>query len=249
MGTSEGAWALDNERPARTVDVPAFWIDTVPVTTAAFARFIDGGGYNDGRWWTPEGWRYCREGRLRAPLFWFRVGDRWLRRRFGRTEPVPPDEPVVHVCWYEADAYARWAGRRLPTEAEWEKAASWDPATRAKRRYPWGDRRPSRRVANLAVERYGPMPVGSFPDGASAYGIEQLAGDAYEWTSSPFDGYPGFTAFPYAEYSEVFFGGDYRVLRGSSWAIGPALARTTYRNWDHPYRRQIFAGVRVAYDL
>jgi len=166
----------------------------------------------------------------------------WSRLRFGSLEPLDPREPVQHVTYFEAEAFARWAGGRLPTETEWEKAASWDPATPTKRRYPWGDIPPTTRRVNLVGRRFGPAPVGSYPAGASALGVEQFAGDAYEWTSSPFDPYPGFTAFPY---NEVFFGGDYRALRGSSWAIEPMMARTTYRNWDHPYRRQIFARLRV----
>lgn len=128
MGTSTEPWALDNERPAHRREVAPFWIDTTPVTNGAYQRFIDDGGYQDERWWAPAGWDHIRRHSIQAPLFWSRDGRQWLRRRFGVTEVVPSDEPVVHVSWYEADAYARWAGRRLPTEAEWEKAARHDPA-------------------------------------------------------------------------------------------------------------------------
>lgn len=248
MGTSTDPWAYDNERPAHDVDLPGFWIDTVPVTNEAFTAFVADGGYHDPRWWSSRGWEWrCSSGK-RTPAFWVRDGDRWWRRRFGRLEPLPVDEPVQHVCWFEADAYARWAGRRLPTEAEWEKAASWDPATRTKRRYPWGDAAPGPEHANLGQSRFSPAPAGSYPAGASPAGARQMLGDVWEWTSSTFTGHPGFCTFPYAEYSEVFFGGDYKVLRGGSWATDPLACRTTFRNWDHPIRRQIFAGFRTARD-
>jgi iron(II)-dependent oxidoreductase len=156
MGTSTEPWALDNERPHHLVDVPAFRLDTVPVTNAAYQEFIAAGGYRDAQWWQPEGWRHVQEAGLTAPLFWHREDDRWLRRRFGVTEPVPADEPVLHVSWYEADAYARWAGRRLPTEAEWEKAARHDPATGNSRRYPWGDAEPGPEHANLGQRHRSP---------------------------------------------------------------------------------------------
>jgi iron(II)-dependent oxidoreductase len=246
MGTSIEPWALDNERPAHDVAVEPFWIDTVPVTNADYLRFIESRGYEDPRWWSPEGWAYREQAGLEAPLFWQRDGDGWLRRRFGVVEPVPDDEPVQHVCWYEAEAYARWAGRRLPTEAEWEKAARFDPATGRSRRYPWGDDDPSPARANLGGGALRPAPAGSYPEGASALGVRQLIGDVWEWTSSDFRPYPGFRAFPYREYSEVFFGTDYKVLRGGSWAADAVACRGTFRNWDYPIRRQIFAGFRTA---
>ena len=257
MGTSTDPWALDNERPAHSVHVPAFYLDTTPVTNEAYQAFIADGGYTDPRWWTEEGWRHRTEAGLEAPLFWTRdgsasasssVGGGWLRRRFGVVEPVPADEPVVHVSWYEADAYARWAGRRLPTEAEWEKAARHDPAADRSRRYPWGDADPAPEHANLGQRHLQPAPAGSYPAGQSAYGARQLVGDVWEWTSSDFAPYPGFTAFPYKEYSEVFFGPDYKVLRGGAFGVDPVVCRGTFRNWDYPIRRQIFSGFRTARD-
>jgi iron(II)-dependent oxidoreductase len=248
MGTSTEPWALDNERLAHTVHVDAFFLDTVPVTNGAYQRFIAAGGYDNPKYWSEAGWSYRTEANLRAPRFWARDGDRWLRTRFGTVEPVPADEPVVHVCFYEAEAYANWAGKRLPTEAEWEKAARHDPATDRSRRYPWGDEDPRPEHANLGQRHLSPAPVGAYPAGAAPNGAQQLVGDVWEWTSSDFHGYPGFTVFPYPEYSKVFFGSDYKVLRGGSFGTDAAACRGTFRNWDYPIRRQIFAGFRCARD-
>jgi iron(II)-dependent oxidoreductase len=248
MGTSDEPWALDNEKPAHTVDVAAFFLDTVPVTNAAYLEFIADGGYDEPRWWTRAGWEHRQRAGLGAPLYWHRDGTQWMRTRFGVTEPVPPAEPVLHVCWYEADAYARWAGRRLPTEAEWEKAARFDPVTGVSRRYPWGDEAPDASRANLGQRHLQPAPAGSYPAGAAPCGARQLIGDVWEWTSSDFLSYPGFSAWPYREYSEVFFGADYKVLRGGAFAVNPVVCRGTFRNWDYPIRRQIFAGFRTARD-
>ena len=247
MGTDDEPWAYDNERAAHEVELGAFWLDTVPVTNAAFAEFVDAGGYEDSRFWHPSGWAFRTSEDVRHPGYWRREGGGWSRRRFGHRESVPADEPVQHVCWYEADAFARWAGKRLPTEAEWEKAAAWRPETR-QARYPWGDAAPGPDEANLAGPRFAPAPVGAFPAGASAVRAEQLLGDVWEWTASDFRPYDGFEAFPYAEYSEVFFGDEYKVLRGGSWATHPLAVRSTFRNWDFPIRRQLFAGFRCARD-
>ena len=247
MGTSTEPWALDNERPAHLIHVPPFYLDTAPVTNAAYAAFIADGGYLDERLWSPAGWAHRQKAGLTAPLFWQQGGaGQWLRRRFSITEPVPPAEPVMHVCWYEADAYARWAGRRLPTEAEWEKAARYDPITGRSRRYPWGDADPTPGLANLGQQHLQPAPAGSYPDGAAPSGARQLIGDVWEWTASDFLPYPGFVAYPYKEYSEVFFGPDYKVLRGGAFSADPVVCRGTFRNWDYPIRRQIFAGFRTA---
>jgi gamma-glutamyl hercynylcysteine S-oxide synthase len=246
MGTTSDAWAYDNERPAHVVETGAYWIDTTPVPNRAYLAFMEAGGYDDSRLWSEAGWAWRCESGKRMPGSWFRDHGQWLRRRFGHVEPVPMDEPVQHVSWYEADAYARWAGKRLPTEAEWEKAASWDPALGRARRYPWGDDPPSPEHAGLGQRHFRPAPVGSYAEGASAYGVRQLLGDVWEWTDSDFLPYPGFRSFPYREYSEVFFGSEYKVLRGGSWATDPIACRCTFRNWDFPIRRQLFAGFRLA---
>ncbi|WIM94656.1 ergothioneine biosynthesis protein EgtB [Actinoplanes oblitus] len=246
MGTDTDPWALDNERPAHVVDVPAFLIDAAPVTNGAYLEFIDAGGYDDPHWWSERGWAHRQNAGLTAPMHWVE-GE--AVRQFGRTVPLAKDAPVVHVSYFEAEAYATWAGKRLPTEAEWEKAARWDPATGRSRRFPWGDDPPGAEHANLGQRHLAPAPVGAYPAGASPLGVHQLIGDVWEWTSSGFHGYPGFRVFPYAEYSEVFFGGDYQVLRGGSFGTDPAACRGTFRNWDHPIRRQIFSGFRCARDL
>jgi iron(II)-dependent oxidoreductase len=248
MGTDTIAWAYDNERGAHTVDLPSFWIDAAPVTNAHYLRFVEDGGYHDARHWTPEGWKWRTRAGAEHPEFWRRDGEgSWSVLRFGAPRPLNLEQPVQHVSWFEADAFARWAGKRLPTEAEWEKAASWEPAG-AKRIYPWGDDEPSERTANLGQRHYEPAAAGAYPDGVSPWGCHQMLGDVWEWTSSDFLPYPGFASFPYVEYSEVFFGSSYKVLRGGSWATHPAAIRTTFRNWDYPIRRQIFAGFRCARD-
>ncbi len=249
MGTSTEPWALDNERPAHRVHVDAFALDTTPVTNGMFKEFLDSGGYDRPRFWSEEGWSHRRRAGLRAPLFWEFGGSRWLRRRFGYLEPVPDEEPVMHVSFHEAQAYATWAGKRLPTEAEWEKAARHDPATGRSRRYPWGDASPAPHVANLGQRHLQPAPAGAYPQGEAPCGARQLIGDVWEWTSSDFAAYPGFVAFPYREYSEVFFGSGHKVLRGGSFGTDAVACRGTFRNWDYPVRRQIFAGFRCARTL
>ena len=255
MGTDDRHWAYDNERPAHDVEVSAFYIGRAPVTNREFHAFIADGGYRRSELWSERGWAWVQRAECQAPAHWRRVangaadvgGDTLREYRalvFGRLEPLHPDSVVMHVSWYEADAFARWAGGRLPTEAEWEKAAAWDPSKESSRLYPWGDEAwdPSR--ANLDQRHLEPGPGTRFSAGQSAYGCLQLLGDVWEWTSSWFAGYPGFVSFPYDEYSKVFFGEQYRVLRGGSFATRAIACRNTFRNWDLPERRQIFAGFR-----
>src|SRR5215211_3586913 len=251
MGTDDRAWALDNERSAHEVEVPGLYLDTTPVTNHAYLEFVEDGGYERRELWDPEGWAWIREEGISAPKHWYqREPHSWWTQRFGFDEPVSMEAPVVHVSWYEADAYARWADKRLPTEAEWEKAASWDPETETKRLYPWGDELPApgEARANLDQLAFGPAEVGAYPAGASAYGALGMIGDVWEWTASEFSAYPGFESFPYLEYSEIFFDDGYKVLRGGSWATRPGAIRNTFRNWDFPIRRQLFVGFRCACD-
>ena len=237
--------SLDNERPAHVVDVPEFRIGRVPVTNGEWRAFIADGGYRRRELWSARGWEHRQRAGLEAPQFW---NSDDTRTRFGHVEDTPADEPVQHVTYFEAEAYAAWAGARLPTEVEWEKACAWDPQTQARRRFPWGSAEPTGALANLGGAALRPAPVGAYPAGASACGVEQMLGDVWEWTSSPLRPWPGFTPMIYERYSQPFFDGDYRVLRGGSWAVAPEILRPSFRNWDHPIRRQIFSGVRLAWD-
>ena len=258
MGTEDRSRAYDNERPAHDAHVAAFEIDRYPVTNGRWAEFIEDDGYDREDLWSAGGRQWLRDSRCRCPQGWREQDGGRRMQRFGHIVDLDLCEPVQHVCYWEAEAFARWSGGRLPTEREWEKAACWGPGADESRTYPWGEDGP--RSAGLLAAASGepaagtanlvdgcPPTVGRHPHLASRYGVEDMLGGVYEWTSSPFAGYPQFAAFPYREYSEVFFGDKYRVLRGASWAAHPMLWRSTYRNWDLPERRQIFAGVRVAY--
>jgi gamma-glutamyl hercynylcysteine S-oxide synthase len=231
MGNGGAGFAYDNERPRHVLDLPAFEIDRLPVTNGDYQAFADDGGYTRPELWSPGGWAWRRQSGAERPLFWTADG---RERHFDRVAPIDRNMPVMHVSWFEADAYARWAGKRLPTEAEWEKAAA---GTRAE---------PG--TCNVDVLAYGPHPAGAYPRSASTHGVVGLIGDAWEWTAGELRGYPGFRPFPYREYSEMFFGEGHKVLRGGSWATRPSVARNTFRNWDFPQRRQIFSGFRCARD-
>ncbi len=251
MGTDERLWAYDNERPAHRVDLPDFHIDCCPVTNGQYLAFMEGGGYTRREHWSELGWSWRQATDARSPAHWRATSagnaastTGWDAVVFGRQLPLHPDCPVVHVSWYEAEAYARWRGCRLPSEAEWEKAAAWDPGQGRSRRHPWGDEAWEPGRANLDQRHLEPTPARASWAGRSAYGCLQMLGDVWEWTDSWFDGYPGFQSFPYKEYSEIFFGRQFRVLRGGSFATRSTVARATTRNWDLPERRQIFAGFR-----
>ncbi|MBJ7332292.1 MAG: ergothioneine biosynthesis protein EgtB, partial [Solirubrobacteraceae bacterium] len=224
MGAVSG-FAYDNERPAHDVELPAFRIDRGLVTAGAWREFMADGGYARRSLWTAGGWAWRTEHAVTKPLFWEQEG---MTRSFDRVATLPDDLPVLHISAHEADAFARWRGARLPTEAEWERAAALHPTDEPV----------------LGGATFGPAPLGD-GDGDDVRG---LTGNAWEWTSSEFTGYAGFSAFPYPEYSEVFFDRGYRALRGGSWATAASVARPTFRNWDRPERRQIFAGLRCAED-
>lgn len=248
VGTNDRSAAYDNERPAHPIEVAPFRIDVHPVTNGEYGRFVDDDGYDRRDAWSRSGWAWKEQSDLRAPMYWTEDAQGGSERFMDRTVLLATDSPVCHICYWEADAFARWAGKRLPTEVEWEAAASWDPVAGAKRAYPWGDDAPTTADANLDALLFETTAVGSYPAGVSPIGCWDMIGNVWEWTSTDFRGYAGYETFPYPEYSEAFFGNEYKVLRGGSWATRYGAIRNTFRNWDYPIRRQIFSGVRCAHD-
>jgi iron(II)-dependent oxidoreductase len=244
-------FVFDNEKWAHAVHVSPFRIARAPITNAEFAAFVEDGGYQRRDWWSYQGWVWKTKTDAHHPLYWTRDGQGWLRRDFDTLVPLREHAPVVHVTWYEAEAYCHWAGRRLPTEAEWEMAASAEPThdqsaiTARKRRYPWGDEPPSPERANLDSRFLGCIDVGAFPAGDSAFGCRQMLGNAWEWTACPFYPFPGYLVdYPYREYSAPWFG--YRqVLKGGAWATRSRLVGNTYRNFFPPARNDVLAGFRT----
>lgn len=244
VGHAGGGYAYDIEMPAHEVLLADYEIDVFPVTCGQYAEFVDGGGYADYRHWLSDGWDAVREGGWEAPMYWERDGGSWAVNDLAGRRPIVADEPVRCVSYYEADAYCRWAGRRLPTEFEWEVAARHDAGGRASA-FPWGDAPPDASRANLLESRaWRPARVGSYPAGASPCGCEQMVGDVWEWTSSEFAPYPGFES-GFDEYNDKWFGGQ-KVLRGGSSATPAASIRATYRNFFRPHERWMFAGFRCA---
>ncbi|PYK08502.1 MAG: ergothioneine biosynthesis protein EgtB, partial [Verrucomicrobia bacterium] len=240
--TSKQGFAFDNEQLAHEVEIAPFAIAKTAVTNGEFKTFVEEGGYKKRKLWTAEGWRWRTAASANCPVYWRRKGnDRWSRRNFDEWVELDERLPVIHVNWHEANAYCRWANRRLPTEAEWEMAASGEPTTNShgvaerKRRYPWGDDNPKLERANLDWRALGCIPVDALPAGDSAFGCRQMIGNVWEWTASNFKPYPGFIAGPYKEYSEPWFG-DHKVLR---------LVHNTYRNFYTPDRRDVWAGFRT----
>jgi ergothioneine biosynthesis protein EgtB len=241
LGATPGDdFVFDNEKWAHEVRLRPFRMSRTAVTHSQYVEFVEAGGYSRREWWSDEGWAWrSREG-LAAPKYWIKQDGAWARRRFDRVAGLRPDEPVVHVSWHEALAYCRYANRRLPTEAEWEYAASWGAG--GKRPYPWGAQAPDPDHANL--EHAGLAGVGNFPAGDAASGCRQMIGNVWEWTASTFSPYPGFVVDPYREYSEPWFG-THKVLRGGSFATTRRLIRNTWRNFYTPERYDVFAGFRT----
>lgn len=248
LGTDDRSVAYDNERPAHQVEVQPFSIDVFPVTNADYLEFMREGGYARRELWSEAGLAWLAEAGAESPKYWTRDGDGWCVRVMDDVGRPESDRPVCHVCYHEAEAFARFAGKRLPSEVEWETAAGWDGAAGRARTFPWGDEPATPDRANVDQLSFAPAPVGSYAENWSSLGCYGMVGDVWEWTSTDFGPYPGYRTFPYPEYSDVFFGPDYKVLKGGSWATRPAAVRNSFRNWDYPIRRQIFSGFRLARD-
>jgi iron(II)-dependent oxidoreductase len=234
-------FVFDNEKWEHPVRVRPFRIARAPVTQAEFAAFVEEQGYRRREFWSPEGWRWRERSGAEHPVYWRREGGRWYRRDFDRWVPLEPHRPVIHVNAYEAEAYCAWAGRRLPTEAEWELAAC---GYEGKPRFPWGDATPDSGRANLDMNFGGCADVAAHAAGDSPFGCRQMIGNVWEWTASVFAPYPGFEPDPYKEYSQPWFH-THRVLRGGAWATRARLIRTTWRNFYMPDRRDVWAGFRT----
>ncbi len=235
-------FVFDNEKWTHPVMVAPFRMSRTQVSNAEFLRFVEAQGYRKRELWSDAGWRWLQQMRRSAPMYWRYADGVWQTRRFDRWIALALEEPVLHVSWYEADAYCRFAGRRLPSEAEWEYAALWDPAAGRKRRFPWGDEPWMAERANL--EQATPARVQDYPSGDSALGVRQMIGNVWEWTVSSFLPYPGYLRDPYKEYSEPWFA-THKVLRGGSFATPRRVARATFRNFYTPDRADMFVGFRT----
>ena len=234
----------DNECPARSVDVPSFAIERHDVSNERFLEFVQAGGYRDARWWTTDDWQWLQTERLAHPLFWERTGEAWFWRGMFGLVPLPASWPV-YVSLAEASAFARWRGARLPTEGEFQRAAFGSPE--GERQYPWGGGAPTPCQGVFDFASWDPEPAGSHPDGASAWGVEDLVGNGWEWTSTAFAPFPGFRATAsYPEYSADFFDGEHVVLKGASPATARELLRPTFRNWFRRRYPYVYATFRCA---
>lgn len=243
-------FVLDNEQWEHPREVSAFAISKTAVTQAQFAEFVDAGGYQREDLWTPEGWDWRESVQAQHPVYWRQTAAGWQRRRFDRWVDLEDDLPVMHVNWFEAKAFCRFTGRRLPTELEWEVAASAEPESgsrllaRRKRLFPWGDQPAEPGRSNLDFDHCGPVSVFAFPESDSAFGCRQMLGNVWEWCEDTFGPYPGFEPGPYREYSRSLFGST-KVLRGGGWATTSRMIRNTWRNYLGPERSDIFAGFRT----
>lgn len=248
LGFSGSEFCYDNEVPEHKTYLNSYEIDNYPVTNKQFMAFIDDGGYEDYRFWLSDGWDIVTEKKWNSPLYWQKMDGYWYKKDFGGLNRISPDEPVTNVSYYEADAYSKWAGKRLPTEEEWEKAASWNEDLKKKTLYPWGDELPSDINANLLESwNWAPSQIGSYPQGKSYYGCQQMLGDVWEWTSSEYVLYPGFRS-KFSEYTDKW-AINQKVLRGGSFATPRSQIRNSYRNYFKPHERIPFSGFRCVRDL
>ncbi len=253
MGASGSHFSYDNEKPAHLVFVPRFFMDRFKTSNQEYLEFIQAGGYRHRDYWTEEGWQWIQFNQVTSPDYWrYDPHEGWLRKSFGgKIMPLKLSEPVSHVSWHEAVAYARFRGKRLLTEEEWERAASLSNKGYETRIYPWGNTEPGLKEALLNLNGLsaseGPLaPVWAYQERDNLLGVRQLIGNVWEWTSSPFKPYPGFKAYPYAEYSKIFMGDEFKILKGGSWATSPWTTRNTFRNFYLPHHRNVIAGIRLA---
>jgi ergothioneine biosynthesis protein EgtB len=249
LGCAGGAFAFDNEKPQHQVYLNDFALDKAPVSNGDFLAFIQDGGYKNFRWWFSEGWESVNREHWLAPLYWEIIDGQWLIRDFDGLRPVAErlNEPVCHVSFFEASAYAKWLGKRLPTEAEWEKAACYN-SDGERQLFPWGNDAPQTTQANLFENgMWSTSTIGAYPDGVNAYGCQQLIGDVWEWTTSDYVPYPGFKS-EFDEYNDKWFVNQ-KVLRGGSFATPQVHIRSTYRNFFHTHERWMTSGFRCAKDI
>jgi ergothioneine biosynthesis protein EgtB len=250
LGYEGDEFAWDNEKPAHQVFLQDFAIDRAPVTNAEYLEFMRDGGYQNFRWWFSEGWEAVNREQWRAPLYWELHDGEWMIRDFSGLHSAAgkKDEPVCHASYFEASAFAKWAGKRLPTEAEWEHAACYDARRKVKHAFPWGETDPDSGNTNFFENGYWSVaPIGAFPEGANAYGCQQMIGDVWEWTTSDYVPYPGFKS-EFDEYNDKWFVNQ-KVLRGGSFATPQLHIRATYRNFFHAHERWMTSGFRCAKDL
>ena len=247
---SDDGFVFDNEKWAHPVDVDAFSIARTAVSYGDFLQFVEAGGYLDPTFWDKAGWQWRQASGLEQPCYWRQTADGWEERWFDQWRPLPLHAAVIHVCWHEAQAFCRWAGRRLPTEAEWEVAAAGEPAAdgrslaATKRRFPWGDDAPTPEQANLDGFALGTVDVTALPAGDSAFGCRQMIGNVWEWTQDTFGPFPGFVPDMYQDYSQPLFGIT-KVLRGGAWTTRGRMIRNTWRTYYGPERNDVFAGFRT----
>jgi iron(II)-dependent oxidoreductase len=247
---ADEGFIFDNEEWAHDVEIAPFSISRTAVSNREFAAFVEDEGYRRRNLWSDTGWSWRESQKAEHPVYWRREESGWSRRDFDTWRALELDHPVLHVSWFEAEAFCRWAGRRLPSEAEWEAAAACQPGPdgkslgAGKNRYPWGDEVPTPDRANLDWKNLGCVAVYALPAGDSAWGCRQMIGNVWEWTSSDFGPYPGFKPGPYKEYSEPWFG-DHKVLRGGCWVTRSEMIRNNYRNYYTPDRRDVWAGFRT----
>ena len=248
IGYSGKAYCYDIELPEHKTYLNDFQIDNLPVSNAEYLKFIEDGGYEDYSFWLSDGWDTVKKNEWVAPMYWEKEKDEWVTRDFAGKRKINPDEPVCHVSFYEATAYCKWANKRLPTEAEWEKAALWNDEKKIKTEFPWGNEKPTQKNANLLESNiWNCCEVGSYENGKSSYGCYQMIGDVWEWTSSEFVGYPGFKS-GFDEYNDKWFTNQ-KVLRGGSFGTPSKSIRGSYRNFFRLDERWLISGFRCAENI